>query len=188
MRIKKWCLFLLALAVAAASYGCRLGGERRPAPEDKTPAPIARPTPSPVSPTGEEMAEKAAETAASVKGVKSAWALIITNVALIGLDLEDDALPEETDEIKRAVVKKVKDNQKNLADVLVSADPDAVRRIRRVANGLQRGEPFTTFADEVALLLRQMKPASTKSPEPEKVVPGGDTRDRRTGGGSSGKD
>jgi len=108
-------------------------------------------------------AEDVAESATKVDGVKRAYVVVIGNTALIGLDVDKDIEAKQTTDLKQQVEKRVKKENKAIEVTSITADPNLVERIKRIADGIAEGKPLTSFLDEIAEILRRISPATNVS-------------------------
>lgn len=63
----------------------------------------------------------------------------------------------DSDQVKAAVADKLKVSDKRVSHVLVTTDPNLVKKINDVAAGLIDGKPFQTMKDEVNAINQQIK-------------------------------
>jgi len=159
-------LFFLMIAVLG---GCTTA--KKPAPEPTAPSPQVMPTPQTPAPlpapaknmptnTTElnRISKTLADEAARVPGVKSASVVISGNTAYVGVDISAQAEKGKTDRIKSDVAKVVKSKENRLTNVLVSTDADTTTRLKKIADGLAKGQPMTAFNREMAEIARRMSP------------------------------
>jgi YhcN/YlaJ family sporulation lipoprotein len=171
---RKFLLLLsLLLVVSLLISGCppfrRPAPERQPVPEQRTPDPAPQPTdPSPdpgvqprtqPGPNANDLANRVADMATDVQGVDNAVVVIISNLAMIGVSLERNNARDEA-EVKREVANTVEDREPSIVNAYVSANPDIVRQLEEISRGIQRGEPITTFFDQITEVLRRMRAES----------------------------
>jgi YhcN/YlaJ family sporulation lipoprotein len=107
------------------------------------------------------MADQVAREAAKVPGVQRATVVISGKTAFIGLDLKANVEKSRTTAIKNEVVRQVKTAEPSLTTVNVTSDPDLVARLRRIADGIKRGKPVTSFASELAEIARRIAPRTS---------------------------
>lgn len=175
MKNKRLLLLLSVLLVATLILsGCpfqRPAPERQPVPQQpvpQTPAPVpGTPAPTPdqvpqVQPPGQpgpnanEMATRIADIATGVEGVDNATVVVISNLALVGITLERDQARNES-EVKKEVAKMIEDRETGIVNAYVSASPDIVKQLQEISRGIQRGEPISTFFDQITEVLRRMR-------------------------------
>lgn len=162
----------LLLALSLLAGGCQFP-MRRPVPErqqeDTTPTPAEEQTPPPrtqqVEPqrNADDIAERAADIAEKVEGVKSSVVVVISNLALVGLTLERDVA--EPDKIKEEVAKRIETNERSIVNAYVSASPDIVKQLEEISAGIQRGEPISSFFDQITDVLKRMRAESSNREE-----------------------
>jgi YhcN/YlaJ family sporulation lipoprotein len=163
----------VVLVVSLAISGCGLF--RRPAPErqpemtpqaprgqdpgtlptDPAPGPGVQPRTQP-GPNALDLANRVSNLATDVDGVDNAVVVVISNLALIGISLERDGAGNEN-EIKQEVADVVEDREPSIVNAFVSASPDIVRQLEEISRGIQRGEPISTFFDQITEVLQRMR-------------------------------
>ncbi|HLR34846.1 MAG TPA: YhcN/YlaJ family sporulation lipoprotein [Tissierellales bacterium] len=94
-----------------------------------------------------------------LKDIEDAAVVISGKTALVGIDLDEDVEGEMTNELKRKVVKIVKDTDRNIENVGVSADPDIWKRIVSMADDIEDGKPLSGFANEIEEIFRRIAPS-----------------------------
>lgn len=163
---------LAATLLAAAGFGCQPAKKPIPAPAPPskttpkmTPTPAKKPMVQPMPTTSPEMhklATKLAAQAATAPGVKKATVVLTNTVAYVGLDLKANIEGSKTETIKKEVADKVKMADKRLTKVYVSTDIDTVTRIKKAAEGIGKGKPISSFANELSEIGRRIIPKTTK--------------------------
>lgn len=126
---------------------------RQPTAPDTGPGVQPRQQPAPGA---MDLAERVADMATDVQGVDQATVVVISNLALVGITIERGAGRNEV-EIKREVASIVEDREPSIVNAYVSANPDIVRQLQEISRGIQRGEPITTFFDQITEVLRRMR-------------------------------
>lgn len=166
MKNKRFIAMLtLVLALGLLAGGCQL--LRRPMTEqqrqqDTTPD-ISKDqqTPPPrtqqVEPqrSADDVAERVAEIAENVQGVESSVVVVISNLALVGITLDRDV--NEPDRVKEEVAKRVENNERSIVNAYVSANPDIVKQLEEISAGIKRGEPVSSFFDQITDVLQRMR-------------------------------
>ncbi|NLZ38463.1 MAG: YhcN/YlaJ family sporulation lipoprotein [Firmicutes bacterium] len=176
MKNKKLKYFLsLLLITSFLISGCSLfrrpEPERQPVPQtpapDLTPQnPNINPAPQPQEPQQQpqrqptpettELAERIADIATDVDGVDNSVVVVISNMALVGITLERDSAAQEK-EIKKEVAKRIEDREPSIVNAYVSANPDLVKQLQDISRGIQRGEPISSFFDQITDVLSRMR-------------------------------
>ncbi len=123
----------------------------------RTPAPGVSRMPT-TSPELNRIATKLAAEADKVPGVKKATVVLSGNMAYVGLDLQADIEAGRTNAVKRDVAVRVKNADKRLTNVYVSTDADIVTRIKRVSEGIRKGQPVSSFDRELTEIGRRIVP------------------------------
>lgn len=106
-----------------------------------------------------DRAEKIARNVAKLKEVNSATCVITGNTALIGIDMKDNIEGKMTNDLKRKVESSVRNTDKNIKNVTVTADADLYKRISNMARDIRNGRPITGFTDEIQEMLRRITPS-----------------------------
>lgn len=161
-------IMLIALFNVA---GCSKQASKKPlttTPQNKVTKPGTTTTKKaqPVSPLGpsetRKLADKLTNLAVKVKGVRSATVVVQPSnnraAVLVGLTLEPGVKGSETNKIKKQVRDKLKKADKRITRVLVTSDPNLVRRIEDIARGIIAGKPVQSFASEISELTRRIAP------------------------------
>lgn len=163
-------LLIVVVALALVVGGCqKQQAAKKPVPKPKVTAPntVTAPAKKPVSPmsTSEarKLADKLTNLAVTVKGVNSATVVVqpANNqvTALVGLMLSPEVKGKETVKVKKEVADKLKKADKRVTGVLVTTNPDLVRRIQDIARGIIAGKPVQSFASEISELTRRIAPS-----------------------------
>ena len=179
MKNKKLKYFLSLLLIATLFVsGCSLfrrpEPERQPVPQvpapDMTPQqnPNINPAPAPqpqtprVRPPGQptpeatDMAQRIADIATDVEGVDNSVVVVISNMALVGITVERENASQEKN-IKKEVSKRIEDREPSIVNAYVSANPDLVKQLQDISRGIQRGEPISSFFDQITDVLTRMR-------------------------------
>ena len=72
----------------------------------------------------------------------------------------DDNIKNDTDRmdaIKQKVADRLQGADTRISQVLVTGDPDLIKRINNVASGLLKGEPLNNFAKDIKNLGRDLQ-------------------------------
>ncbi|MBU5482913.1 YhcN/YlaJ family sporulation lipoprotein [Clostridium sp. MSJ-11] len=105
-----------------------------------------------------QRADKIAKELTTIKGINSANVLISNERALVGVNLDENAEGNLTNELKTEVEKKVKSTDPKIQTVAVSADVDVVQRIQNIGKGIGEGRPFSEFGTEIEEIFRRILP------------------------------
>lgn len=72
-------------------------------------------------------------------------------VVMVGLNLDSKAMQDKTREqsIKEEVKSKIKGNDNRISDVLVTTNPDMIKKLQDVAAGVIQGKPMQSFAQDI---------------------------------------
>lgn len=104
-------------------------------------------------------AEKIADSIVDLPGVDDATVVITGNTALVGVDIEDELEGKVVTDLKKQIVTRVKQIDKNIENVTVTADPDLFERIDDIAQEINRGRGMNEFTDEVKEIIRRITPS-----------------------------
>jgi hypothetical protein len=79
-------------------------------------------------------------------------------MVMVGLTLDNTVNgADETNQIKRSVMNKLKASYKRISQVLVTTDPGLVQRLTDVAAGIIQGRPIQGFENDINDLTRNMR-------------------------------
>ena len=134
---------------------------QRPQQQPAVPAPDMNVQPRRPGPETMDLAEQIADAATKVEGVDTAIAVVISNLAMVGITLVRDTARDEV-EIKREVARIVEERQPRIVNAYVSANPDIIRQLQEISRGIQRGEPISTFFEQISDVLWRVR-AETNS-------------------------
>jgi YhcN/YlaJ family sporulation lipoprotein len=129
-----------------------------PQPTDPAPGPGVQPRTQP-GPNAMDLANRVSDLATDVQGVDNAVVVVISNLALVGITLERNN-PRNDTEVKQEVASTIEDREPSIVNAYVSASPDIVRQLEQISRGIQRGEPISTFFDQITEVLRRMRAES----------------------------
>ncbi|KGG80555.1 hypothetical protein Y919_05470 [Caloranaerobacter azorensis H53214] len=104
-------------------------------------------------------AEKIADSIVDLPGVDDATVVITGNTALVGVDIEKELEGKVVTDLKKQIVTRVKQTDKDIKNVTVTADPDLFERIDDIAQEINRGRGMSEFADEVKEIIRRITPS-----------------------------
>lgn len=167
---------LLTLAVAPLAGGCTAARKPLPPPPPPGPTTIPAPAPTPVpapTPPGtivrpapvtpapadaNREAQRMATLVARIRDVRSATVVISGNTANVGLDIAGKVTGARTNAVKREAATVIRREDPRITTVYVATDADTVSRIRRVADGIARGTPVSSFVNELAAIQRRITP------------------------------
>lgn len=80
-------------------------------------------------------------------------------VVMVGITLDDNIKNDKDrmDAIKQKVADRLQGADTRISQVLVTGDPDLIKRINNVASGLLKGEPLNNFAKDIKNLGRDLQ-------------------------------
>lgn len=186
MYAKHWLRVLvvpLLFGLGAATTACGPAARPAPAPQQAAPpapAPLPQTPPpanqtvpqvqtapapaAPMAPNNSQAAARQADrlskVAANVAGVRKATVVVNNNAVYVGLDLNANVTGAQTNQVKRQVQERIKQQVGPQATVTVTADADAVRRLQQISAGIAAGQPVSSFADQLSEIGRRMMPNS----------------------------
>ncbi len=169
--MKRKMIYILFVSLLTVSLAVGCAPQQRPAP-DTTPAPQQRTQPLPDTPEGpanrvpnsdpQEDARRADNIANRVdelEGVEEATVIVSGVTAYIGIDMDEDMQGRMTDTLKQRVIDTAQTSDRMLTRVYVTADVDAVQRLRNYARDIERGEPATGLIRQIEEIFRRPAPA-----------------------------
>ncbi|NLP36232.1 MAG: YhcN/YlaJ family sporulation lipoprotein [Firmicutes bacterium] len=177
MKKKKFFLFLVLLLVvtlflSSCSWFRRPEAERQPVPDtgprqntetQRQRMPQQQPQQQVVPqeqprPDAQQMAERIADIATEVEGVDRSVVVVISNMALVGITLERQETAERGEEqIKKEVAARIEKKEPSIVNAYVSANPDIIKQLTDISQGIERGEPVSSFFDQIADVLNRMR-------------------------------
>lgn len=95
--------------------------------------------------------------AEKVNGVKKAHAVVMGNTAVVGIDVDGDLTRSRVGTIKYTVAEALKKDPRG-KNALVTADMDLSSRIAEIGQHIQKGEPVSGFASELADIVGRIVP------------------------------
>ena len=105
----------------------------------------------------EDKAQHLAELAGGVPEVNNATAIVIGNVAVVGIDVKATLERSEVGSIKYSVAESMKDDPHG-ANAMVIADPDMTARLKEVAEDFRNGKPLQGIMNELADITGRIMP------------------------------
>lgn len=156
------CLLLIfSLIIGGCTLPFRRPAPQRqptPTPEPQAPGPQTQPVPGQPGAGTTQMADRITDIATDVQGVDAAVTVVVSNLALVGVTLERDAADTRDEvEIKKEVATRIENEEPSIVNAYVSANPDIIKQLRDIARGIERGEPISTFFDQLTEILQRMR-------------------------------
>lgn len=105
----------------------------------------------------EDVALHLEELASSVPGVQKAHAVVLGNVAVVGIDVDQHLDRSRVGTVKYSVAEAFHKDPYGI-DALVTADLDLTQRIRELSADVREGKPITGFAEELADIMGRIIP------------------------------
>ncbi len=164
-------IFLLIASLVAISLAAGCAPQQRPAP-DTAPAPQQRTQPLPNTQEGpanrvpnndpQEDSRRADTIARRVKeleGVDDVTVIVSGVNAYVGVDMDEDMQGRMTNTMEQRVIDTAQSADRMLTRVYVTADVDAVTRLRNYSRDIERGEPITGLINQIEEIFRRPAPA-----------------------------
>ncbi|MDO8224243.1 YhcN/YlaJ family sporulation lipoprotein [Bacillus cabrialesii] len=104
-----------------------------------------------------EVADDAADKITDMKEVKHANVIVAGNQAYVAVVLTNGN-KEVGKDLKKNISDKVRDTDKNMDNVYVSANPDFVDRMQGYGERIQNGDPIAGFFDEFSETVQRVFP------------------------------
>lgn len=101
--------------------------------------------------------------AQEVTGVENVVAVVVGNIALIGIDTnvvpnqQNQVGETSPDQLERSVADAVERDQ-TIVEAYVTSDRQLTDRIRNIASNMDDGRPITQYLDDITDLLEEMRP------------------------------
>lgn len=103
----------------------------------------------------QELANDITVRAEEISGVDNASAIVLGNLALIGLELRDGLNDEQ---VKEQVSSDIERKFEEIDNAVVTADPEIADQIASVAERIAQGKPTQEVLDEVFEIWEKMRP------------------------------
>ncbi|MFY9176845.1 MAG: YhcN/YlaJ family sporulation lipoprotein [Caldicoprobacterales bacterium] len=108
--------------------------------------------------TARSQAKRIADAVAKEKNIDAASCVITGDTALIGVQFDKQFKGDLTDSIKKSVEKRVRSIEPDIDNVVVTADPDLLSRIKTIASDIENGKPLSGFTNEIEEIIRRINP------------------------------
>ncbi len=157
MRRKKFLTALLILGAFLFTILAGCSAQKKPMPEGNAPKKAPAVDENRSQAKARDAADDISRRVLNIKGVKSAYVVVVGNVALIGINIEDGKQEKGINEIKNAAAERA-EADKRIVRAYVSADPDVVARIREIGDNINKGRPITEYLDEIGEIIQRLTP------------------------------
>lgn len=160
---KRSLIIVLAVVLLVSFLAISCSPAQRPGPVEQPPAP-ANPAPNRNdnnnNMTNEESAkaDRLAERIARMKDINSATVVLADNSAWVGVDFKANV--SLTEGVKDEITRIVKNEDKSIDTVYVTADADTVTRLRNIARDIAAGRPVSGFIDELREMGKRIMPSA----------------------------
>ena len=187
---KSFTLLLCISFLLISLMGCQTAAKKPMTPERKPGVTTKKPTTEMTASERRVMANKLSKMAENVKGVKRASVVVssigmtntgntattnkMTNtnaartnysgqVVMVGLTLEPTATRDAAtlNKVKSTVANKLKASDRRISQVLVTTDPNLIKRINDVAAGIIEGKPIQNFQKDINDISGKLKQQRT---------------------------
>lgn len=152
-------LVFMMLCIAAAFFsGCATRRVPNPAPGTKS-TPSKSYSPELGTPATD--ADNLAKAVQKIPGIRSATAVISGDAAYIGINIDINSSIDNTSKIqsiKKQAADTVRNTDKNIKTVYVSADADFIQRITKISDDVRNGKPVEGFRDELNEIVKRITP------------------------------
>ncbi len=118
------------------------------------------PTPELANDRTSDNATRIANRIEELNEVKNATVAISGSRCLVGVTTTNNVEGNMTTALKDRIDKVVKDEDKNIKTVHVTASPDLYKRIENIGNDVRGGKPLSGFAEEIEELIRRITPTA----------------------------
>lgn len=105
-----------------------------------------------------DRASKITTKISDIKGVDKAHVVISEKTAIVGLNINKDYEGKVTDELRKKVEDTVKNTDKDINTVTITADPNLTERIRKVGEDIGAGKPISGLGTEIKEILNRIVP------------------------------
>ena len=106
-----------------------------------------------------DRADKIANNVANLKEVNDATVIISGNTAIVGVDIKNQIEGNLTTNLKKKVESTVRNTDKNIKNVTVTADADIFQRIQNIGRDIRTGKPISGFGNEIEEIIRRITPS-----------------------------
>lgn len=157
-------IMLIGIMIMVSMAGCKTATRKptparyTPAPTRTTPAPSKTPTAVKKPTTESARASRIASNVAKIPEVNKATVVVYGSTALVGVDLKARVQGTLETDVKKKIEKTVKDTDKSITRVYVTADPDLYKRIDNIAKGISEGRPVSEFAKQISEIIKRITP------------------------------
>ncbi len=175
MKSRRWLVSLVIVVVfSMAMTGClayrrpvpNTPANPQPAPDTPNPAvPMPSPAPNPNLTPGandRSVAERVQRAVNEVPDVTKSYVVVVGNTALIGVDINESKRGPVDEELKQRIAQKAEAQEKSITTVYVTADPNLVTRVRRLADSITEGKPISGLLNEIMEILQKLKPTGSR--------------------------
>lgn len=95
---------------------------------------------------------------AALSGINDSTVIINGTTAVVGVDINKNAQGNLTNNLKKKVENTVKASDKNIKNVVVTADPDLFERLQKIGQDIRNGRPLTGLGNEMQEIIRRVSP------------------------------
>ena len=108
----------------------------------------------------QQLEDRIANDVEKIQGVNDAVVIINGNTAYVGIDAGRNITDQKTNDLKDQVIDTARKADTRITKVYVSADMDAMERLRGFGRDIRAGRPITGFIDEIEDIFRRPLPTT----------------------------
>lgn len=157
MRRNKYLATFLILGAFLFSLFAGCSAQKKPMPEGTAPEKAPAIDENRSQARARDAADDISRRVLKISGVKSAYVVVVGNVALIGINIEGGKQEKGINDIKNEAADRA-EADKRIVRAYVSADPDIVARIREISDNVRKGRPLTEYLDEIGEIIQRLTP------------------------------
>lgn len=159
MRRNKLLVTFLILGAFFISLFAGCSAQKKPEPERVTPREEKAPVvdENRTQARARDAADDISRNVLNIRGVKSAYVVVMGNVALIGINITEGKQEKGVNTVKNEAAERA-EADKRIVRAYVSTDPDVVARIREINENVRKGRPITDYLDEIGEIIQRMTP------------------------------
>ncbi len=104
-------------------------------------------------------ADTIANKVANLKEVNDCTVIISGNTAIVGVDMKNQVEGNLTTDLKKKIENTVRNADKDIRNVTVTADADLFQRIQNIGRDIRGGKPISGFGEEIEEIIRRVTPS-----------------------------
>ena len=164
MSMKKKTYFILAALLCLSlmvSVGCtstEKTPEKKPPVQENTTTPPTT-TPETTGTNGAESKKIADAIVKDLADVEDATVVVSGDMAYAAIKIRDTADAAKAEDIKKEVIAKIQETDKNIKNAYVSEDAAVFTRIKEIGADIASGKPISGFIEEIQNLFTRVTPS-----------------------------